>query len=377
MKWNLNLFLLLICFCNVSLASITSTTLPRVWASTEYLYWWPQNSPINVPLVTQSNNPSSFAIINEPGTQIIFGSGSNNNSFNLSGMSGGRITVGGWVNESDRFGIEGSGFGLTETKSTFSASSVNGAIPALNIPFFDTQNSTESVLVAGHPNTVTVSDSFQPWGIELNGLFNLSNQAHFPLMLFTGLRYINFSEKFMLNDAIYDLPSFPNSVVNLRDNFSTRNNFYGLQVGTRTNFIYHKFIFDVSTSLTLGENFQKLIINGQLNENNQTILQSIGLFAEPSNIGSFTQHQFAVVPELRVKVAYDFNKYIRPFMAYNFLYINNIIRPAEQIDRNINKSQNPALGGTGILSGPATPSPQFNSSGMWIQGLSVGITITF
>lgn len=378
MTRNLNIFLLLICFCNANFASSTSaSSSPRRWVNAEYLFWWAQDSPVGVPLVTRNNNPSSLAIINQPGTQIIFGSGSNNNSFNLGGMSGVRITAGGWLDDLDRFGLEGSGFVLVNAKNAFSASSVDGKIPAINIPFFDVLNSTENVLVNKHPNTVTVSDSFQPWGIELNGLYNLSNQVRFPLVLLTGFRYINITENFTLNDAIYELPAFPNSVVNVRDNFSTKNNFYGFLIGTRTNFIYYKLIFDATVTLTLGENFQKLIINGQINENNKTILQSSGLFAEPSNIGSFSHNQFAVVPELRAKAGYNINNNFRLFIAYNFFYISNIIRPGEQIDRDINTSQNPSLGGSGVLSGPAVPSPQFHNSGMWIQGVSAGIEFTF
>lgn len=200
---------------------------------------------------------------------------------------------------------------------------------------------------------------------------------HFPLVLLAGFRYISIAEDFTLNDAIYDLPNFPNSVINLRDNFSTRNNFYGAQVGARTNVVYRKLIFDVMADLILGENFQKLMVNGQLNENNTRIIQAIGLFAEPSNSGSFSDHQFAVAPELRAKLGYNFAQNIRPFIAYDFLYINKIIRPAEQIDRNINKSQNPALGGTGVLSGPSAPSRRFNNTDIWIQSLSAGVEISF
>lgn len=82
-------------FCNHSLAFCNMS--PHAWTSVEYLYGWSQNSPINVPLVTKNDNFSALGLIGEPGTQIIFGAGSNKDSFNWSGMTGARLTIGDWL----------------------------------------------------------------------------------------------------------------------------------------------------------------------------------------------------------------------------------------------------------------------------------------
>lgn len=357
--------------CTASLAFPT-----HAWSSLEYLYWWGQDSPLAVPLITKNNNSSALGLINEPGTQIIFGSGSNNNTFHFVGMPGARLTIGGWLDDSNQYGLEGSCFKLSQANSSFSASSVGGNIPVINIPFFDTRNKSEDVLIFKRPNTASVSDGFQPWGFELNGLYQFKKLS-FPVILLMGLRYLNLSEDLTLNDASFNVPHFPNSVLNVRDNFSTKNYFYGFQIGARTHFIYQKFLFDITSLLALGENFQKLIINGETNFNDNIVLQSIGLFAEPSNIGTFYNHQFSIVPELRAKVGYSMSRFIHPFVAYNCFYINNIIRPGEQIDRNINLSQNSLLGGTGVLTGARLPFPGFNNSSMWLQGLSAGVELVF
>lgn len=358
--------------------TVGSSNASRAWGSVEYLYWWGQDSPVSVPLITQNSNPAAFGFINEPGTQIIFGSGSNRDSFNFDGSSGGRATIGGWVDESHRYGLEGSGFGLSQSKDSFSASSIGGQIPVINIPFFSTQSASENVLVNRFPNTALVSDTFQSFGFELNGLHSLRNQLPFPLVFLMGFRYLNIHEDLELNDAVINIPTLPaNSVLNVRDDFSTKNNFYGFQVGARTHLVYSKLNFDVATKIALGRNYQKLIISGQTNVNNITIIQPIGLFAEPSNIGSHKNNQFAVVPELQAKIGYDLNQIVRPFITYNCFYINNVIRPGKQIDRNINLSQNSLIGGAGVLSGPAAPVARFHNTGMWIQGISAGIEFNF
>jgi hypothetical protein len=352
-----------------------SSPQPRVWGSAEYLNWWVQDSPISAPLITQNNNPSAFGFINEPGTTIIFGADSNRNSFNFGSISGVSVTIGGWLDDACRYGIEASGFGFPEEKQSFNASSVNGKIPIVNIPFFSTQMSSDVGLLNGLPKTasVTVSDTFQPTSIELNGLVNVENQSQFPLVLLAGFHYMNINEKLSMNDAVYNATLIPNSVLNINDVFATTNNFYGFQVGARTGFDRNKLNFSVATAIALGVDYQKLGISGQSNLNNTQILQPIGLFAEPSNIGTFKNNQFAVLPQLEAKISYHLNRNISPFITYTFIYLSNTIRPGNQIDPNINNSQNKLIGGTGVLTGPASPAVKFNNSGMWMQGVSVGV----
>lgn len=351
--------------CNNSDASWCCS--PRyAWGSVEYLYWWAQDSSVNVPLITQGT-PASQGVLNQPGTEVIFGAGSNNNSFKFGGISGARMTIGGWIDDCYQYGLEGSGFGLSRAIQSFSASSLDGTV---TIPFFSTITGTESSIAAlgvtGFPNTISADDDFQTWGFELNGLYNLSCQAHFPLTLLAGVRYLNISEDLGLNDTIYSSDPQLSGVINLNDDFTTKNSFYGFQVGARTNYFYRNFLFDVAAKIAFGENYQKLSISGQSRLDGVPLLSIGGLpggiFAQPSNSGTFYNHQFAVLPELQAKVSYNLTQNIQPFLAYNFLYINNIIRSGEQIDRNINLNQpNPP------------PTASFNTTGMWIQGISLGI----
>jgi hypothetical protein len=163
----------------------------------------------------------------------------------------------------------------------------------------------------------------------------------------------------------------------VRDQFSTKNYFYGFQMGARTNYTYCNIDFEMLGEIALGKTYQTLSINGQTNIDDKSILQLIGLFAEPTNIGTFKHNEFAIVPELQIKMSYDFNQSIRPFVTYNFIYINHIIRPGNEIDRNINKSQNALLGGSGVLSGTVAPLPRFNQTSMWMQGISAGIEFSW
>ncbi len=371
---NIKHYLIVFLYCLLVTDAKALSPQPRWWASAEYLYWWTQDSSINAPLATQ--NPSSFAVIGQPGTRVIFGKDSSNDTFNFSAIGGYRITIGGWIDDGYRYGIEGSGFGLSQAKQTFIASSVGVGKPILDVPFISIPSGSENVLVGNRPNTITDSDTFQPYSVELNALYDITDNIKFPLIMTAGFRVLGINENLKLNDAIYNTPGLPvGSTFNVQDKFSTKNIFYGLQIGARTDLPYEKWDFSALAEIAFGINTQQLKVRGETNINNQTIIQPIGLFAEPSNIGTFRENQFAILPELEMKVGYHLNKAIYPFFTYNILYINNIIRASNEIDRRINQSQNPLIGGSGVLTGPAYPAKQFNNTSLWMQGVSIGMEI--
>ena len=66
-------------------------------------------------------------------------------------------------------------------------------------------------------------------------------------------------------------------------------------------------------------------------------------------------------------------------MGYQFLYINNVARPGEQIDRVINTSQGPAFTGdpSQTLVGPARPMYLGAQSDFWAQGARVGLEFRY
>lgn len=381
-KYSLKFFFILLLVTQIN---FVFASRERFWIEPEYLHWWVQASPLAVPLVTKNNNPASLAIINEPGTTVIFGQGSHHNEFNLGGGSGIRLTLGGWVDDSHSYGLEANAFRLIELKDSFSATSL-GSNEVINIPFITTEAVSnplislapfsEDVLVFKRPNTAYVTDTFNMWGMDFNALLNLQNQCCFPMVFLLGGRFINLNENLILNDAIYGIPT-PQAIVNVQDDFSTRNRFYGLQFGVRSEFVKDSLFINLTGTLALGKNFQTIKINGETNENNTRIIQPIGLFAEPTNIGTFTKNQFTFVPELRIKLGYNLNQTIRPYIAYSCLYINNVVRPGNQIDRQINLTQNMSLGGSGQLLGRRAPIVPFRNESMWIQGGSVGLDITF
>src|SRR6185312_268931 len=111
-----------------------------------------------------------------------------------------------------------------------------------------------------------------PFNLEINGIYHLPQQQKFPVLLLFGFHYFNVQEKIRLNDAVYEIPTLPGSTLNVRDNFATKNNFYGLQLGARTSYDYYHFNLELTAEVGLGINAQKLRINGQTNVNNNIVI---------------------------------------------------------------------------------------------------------
>ena len=65
--------------------------------------------------------------------------------------------------------------------------------------------------------------------------------------------------------------------------------------------------------------------------------------------------------------------YLKVFIGYDFLFWSQVVRPGDQIDRNVNLTQ--ALGGA--LAGPAAPLPQFSGTSFWAQGVSAGVELSY
>jgi hypothetical protein len=104
----------------------------RLWASADYLLWWVKSSPLPIPVVTTSNT-TDLGVIGAPSTQVAIG----NENLNYGAHSGARFTVGGWLGQEEKFGIEGSFFFLGSETVRRSAA-VDGVSPeVIAVPFFD------------------------------------------------------------------------------------------------------------------------------------------------------------------------------------------------------------------------------------------------
>jgi hypothetical protein len=59
-------------------------------------------------------------------------------------------------------------------------------------------------------------------------------------------------------------------------------------------------------------------------------------------------------------------------VGYNFLYLSDLVRPGDQIDRTLNPSQIPALNAGAAFANADRPHVLFSRTDFWTQGLLIG-----
>jgi hypothetical protein len=82
---------------------------------------------------------------------------------------------------------------------------------------------------------------------------------------------------------------------------------------------------------------------------------------------------FAVAPEATISVGYQICENVRAYVGYNFLYISDVARPANQIDRAVNTSFLPPPSPTL----PVRPAFVFKGTDFWAQGINFGLEFRY
>lgn len=375
-----------------SVSTADSVAAHRTWARVDYLLWWLKDAPLPVPLVTTGdptvgfdpnhvNTVNTAGAIGQRGTQVLIG----DQSIPLPAFSGMRLVLGGWVDAEDLFGIEGNGFILERRTKRFAEVSDKTGNPPLYFPIFSASAGAERGIPIADPlrafsGAVNVNSTVQLWGAEVNGILTLFRNPSLEFAVLAGFRYADLRENVQVYNSTTDLV-FGN-VTNLADSFDTRNQFYGGQLGSRLAVQFDRFCVDLTGRLALGATHEIVDIQGGITQAGPNPLVPPGLgtfpggvFTQLTNLGSRHADRFTLLPSLELQLGYDVGPHARLFAGYDLLYWNQVVRPGNQINHNVNLTQNAVLdpNGVGKLVGPAQPAPLFNRSEFWAQGITLGV----
>ncbi len=379
-----------------AVATVDDGAAYRGWARVETLLWWVKNAPLPVPVVTTGdpnvgfdpnhlNTVNTAGAIGQRGTQVLLG----DNNINSPPFFGMRLTLGGWVDDDEFFGVEGSGFILEHRTKRFVAASDKVGNPPLYFPIATGTAGAERGIPIADPlrsfsGAVGIISSLQLWGAECNGNLTLIRNSGLEFTLLAGFRYADLRENLQIYNTSTDL-IFGN-VTNLNDSFSSRDQFYGGQIGGRLAVQRERFSLDITGKVALGATHQVVNIQGDISQAGPNPLVPPGLgtfpgglFAQSTNIGKRNADQFAVLPSLELKLGYEINPRTRVFAGYDLMYWSQVVRPGNQINHNVNLTQNAVLdpNGLGRLVGPAQPAPLFNRSDFWAQGINLGLEVRY
>lgn len=369
---------------------VVDVSSSRYYFGGEYLLWWTKADRAP-PLVTTG---TPYSIAGPRVDPLTPPSGSLDTRILQDGRldhgtrGGFRLTAGYFLDDCTGKAIELSGFFLPQGSSRFSAD--QNQFPVLTRPFFDTVLGRENVQIVAFPGLqngrITVNAPSELWGLEANLICKACCGGdcgkEWRVNWLVGPRYLNLRESLTVTEDITftnrNDPLFGSRLL-VTDRFATSNQFYGAQVGAEGRWLIGRLTLDARARVAFGVTSQNLTVEGT-----QTFLVGVnpdprpgGLLALPSNIGSFSSTRFSVVPEIGGSVGYYVTDWLRLSVGYNFLYWSSVVRPGDQIDRNLNSNQIPGFNVPIVLSTDPPPRRLFSPTDYWAHGLTFGAEVHF
>jgi hypothetical protein len=292
-----------------------------------------------------------------------------------------------WLDDCQWWGLEGEYFFLAETADSFNA--VSDGEPILARPFFNVlTNQQDSELVA-FPNVVSgrfsarAETELHSAGLRMRLNLcceNLENDCDpcsrrngrvggWRIDGLVGYRYLRLDEQLQVRESLVEVND---TLFDIRDVFDTENDFHGVDVGLLWEGYLDRWSLEVLTRIALGNSHQVVTIDGSTATTiaDTRVLSTGGLLAQTSNIGRFSQNEFAVVPEVGLTLGYNMTQRLKFTFGYTFMYWSSVARPGEHVDLQVNPDLlPPQLPTTGEL----RPRFAFNETGFWAQGLSFGL----
>lgn len=387
-----------------------STTL-RFYGGLEYLNWWVKDAPLSVPLVSTGPVATTHhGLLGPPAengadSTVLYGAGhapaqGGNDSQSFPSSPGAKLTAGYWFDAEQRFAIEGSAFYLASRSAGFSARGDANGNPILGIPvhnsvsydigpmtIFPGEDSLPFSL-PDDPNRVRsngiitggtdIKNTMTFWGADVKGVINIYRDPTWDLSGLAGFRHVNLSEGFNMTTDIEGITGpYTGQAGMVHDGFKTSNQFYGASFGLRGGAHWGPWFAEVTAQIAPGISHETVDVTGGYWSVNFTPTTSgpEGVFAQPANEGRRTSNRFAFTTDAEIKVGYTVSQNVRITLAYEHTYYSNVVRPTDQIDRNLPKGQtfnqaDPTISTT-------SPAKLFNTTDFFAHGLNVGVEVRF
>ena len=350
-----------------------------VFGSIEYLMWWGKGTPLP-PLVTTSppGTPQGQAgVLGQPGTEILFGDELVGDEIQF----GARINWGIWLDRDHNIAATGSFFALGGDNESFIS---DPSIPIVARPFFNAPLGIPDALLISFPgltqgrvNVQAETDNIM--SAEANLEIMMDRERCYRSDIIAGYRFFRLDDSLRIDSfsTVTELGGLlpQGTTFDLSDRFAAENEFHGGTLGYRSEMSRGRWSLHSLIKASFGSARQHVSIAGEGNINippGVDVPLNGGFLALPTNIGEFERSRFVVIPELTVNLAYHFSPNVNLFVGYNFIWISEVVLSGDQIDNQLNLSQQ-----TGPLVGPARPQFEFVDQNYWLQGLNFGASWEF
>lgn len=354
---------------------------PRAWMRADYLLMGitEQNLP---PLVTGEFSPirppDQAGVL--PGSPTLFPNPNSHDEV----RSGGRYSFGFWFPRRCNWGMDASFFMLAPRTLHSEFNSDARGNPVLARPFIDANTGAQAAQLISYPGLLTGTYTFDStvrfWGVDAHLRHRWNCGPRWWLDCFVGYRHLNLADTIDIaeNLTVID-PAGGGARFLVNDHFGTRNIFNGGQVGLEGELkIFRRWFIAGNLKVAVGGVHQIVNIDGAtmfISPGAAPAIGRGGLYALTSNIGRHERNDFAWANEFGIKLGFDVNEHWRIYAGYNILYLSNVVRAGDQIDRTVNftgMAPEPGNLNPPIVQ-PARPAVLFRQSDFWAQGGQFGI----
>ena len=326
--------------------------------------------------------------------------------------NGGRFNFGFWADADMSYGLEAGFLFLAPTSDQFA--SLSGQSPGqfiLNTGFTQTLFLVTPAVPPATGTTTTPLSTTQVFvtrqassslsGVASNQLFGgeLNARGVFVRIGGTdigglaGFRALAFKDELSLtnNVTLTQPPGIPATATDAtatlsnnltfasRDHTRIWNYFYGGQVGVDVDSKFGSFFVNACGKVALGGTHQVVDINSNTTIiNNDPMRRSPsssstagGLLAGPNDNGRHTREVISIIPEVDLRVGYQFTDWLRGYVGYSGIYLNNVARAG---DNNAVNTQNTTVtvAGSPINVNVSQPTFRFRNQDVTVQGITFG-----
>jgi hypothetical protein len=319
-------------------------------------------------------------VLGQDNTRVLFG----DSTIHADSRSGFRITLGRWLDPCQRLGIEASYFGLPNQTVRFQIESDEDGLPIIARPFFNVilNGGEEDAELDAYPGVSAGSKDISA-GSRLQGVDVLLRRPMFcdccrSLDFLAGYRTMRLDEDLIIRETTTTLSldgPFPlGTRFDIDDVFETDNRFHGALVGVAAQWRRACWTLGLDMKVGLGGTTSRVRIDGEtvvsIPEGSTTTYEA-GFLAGETNIGSYRQTGFTMIPELGITLTRRLTPRLSARVGYTLLYWGGIARPSDQIDLDLNPSFLPTA--EDPPTGARRPAFSFVTTDMWVQGLNLGL----
>jgi hypothetical protein len=204
------------------------------------------------------------------------------------------------------------------------------------------------------------------------------DSGNFHLTGLIGYRRYDMQEELnMLQNLVSTDPNtVAGTTIRTLDRFATSGTFHGADFGLRGEFTDGPIAWELTARMAVGQLTRTVDIFGSQLINvpgAAPVVNTGGAFALVSNIGRRTNSSVQIMPELGTAGKWQITRHLEARLGYSVVLLQGVARAADQIDTTISPNNFPPV----VAPQGGSPAPTDRTSNIWLQTISLGLTLGF